>query len=383
MRKLSWSLRRPALWLVLVVGVLLLSACGSRITNTNWAGLSSDGSRVYLAFGPQVLAYDPETRTQSWIYPDKQGTVQFYSAPLAQDNRVIFGDYGRPGGLFSPRVTVSIYALENVESGTPRELWIDSESAADKIVAPPLQVGDQVFVGTADNHVLALNVDDGHLNWDFTAGHAIWGQPAYRDNILYIASMDWSVYALDAATGQQIWKTRLDGALPSGPVLGDDLLYVSSFGGSAHALNLKSGDLVWSAPASSVVWGAPALADGTVYFSDIQGDLHAVDAKTGEEKWIKATGARVQATPVVVGDAVYVASQTTDSPPAGMLSAYSIADGNQLWSQKVQAPLATTPVIVGGDSIVVGTQDTAALLIGFNLATGQELWRYALPETGK
>ncbi len=27
------------------------------------------------------------------------------------------------------------------------------------------------------------------------------------------------------------------------------------------------------------------------------------------------------------------------------------------------------------------TQDADALLIGFDLATGQELWRYALPES--
>lgn len=383
MHKLSWPVRRSALWVVLAAVILLLSACSGQITNTNWAGLSSDGSRVYLAFGPQVLAFNPETKSASWIYPEKGGAIHFYSAPLAEDNRVIFGDYGRSGGLLSPRVTTSVYALENVESGAPRELWINSTAATDKVVAPPLQAGDQVFVGTADNHVLSLNVADGSLNWDFTTGHAVWGQPAYRDGTLYVASMDWSVYAIDAASGEKIWQTKLDGALPSGPVLGESLLFVSSFGGNVHALDIKSGDVVWSASANNVVWGAPALADGTLFYCDIQGNLHAADAKTGQERWTKDTGTRVQSTPVVVDDTIYIAAQTTESTPAGVLTAYSTADGNQLWSQRTSSPLTTTPVVVDGDSIVVGTQDTAALLIGFDLAKGQELWRYALPETAK
>lgn len=381
MGKLSRPLRRSALWLVLAAGVLLLSACGGRITNTNWAGLSTDGDRVYLAFGPQVLAFDPETGSHNWIFPAESGAVQFYSAPSVEGEQVVFGDYGRPGGFFSPRVTTSVYALENVESGTPRELWTNSEAVADKVVAPPLQVDDQVFVGTADNHIMALNASDGTLNWDFQTGHAIWGQPAYRDGNLYVASMDWSVYALDAETGEQIWKTELGGALPNGPVLGDDMLFVSSFDGHVHALEMASGSIIWSAPAADVVWGAPALANGSVFYSDIQGNLHAADAETGQDMWNKATGTRVQSTPVVVGDAIYIASQTTDDPPVGALTAYSTADGNQLWTQRTTMPLSTTPVVVGEDAIVVGTQDAAALLIGFDLATGQELWRYALPET--
>lgn len=383
MYKLSRPLRRSALWVVMAAGVLLLSACGSRITNTNWAGLSTDGSRVYLAFGPQVLAYDPATQAASWIFPEKSDAVQFYAAPSLADGRVIFGDYGRAGGFFSPRITTSVYALENTKSGHPRELWTNSTAATDKIVAPPLQIGEQVFVSTADNHVISLNVADGSFNWDFGTGHAIWGEPAYRDGILYVASMDWHVYALDVATGQEIWKTKLDGALPSGPILGDDLLYVSSFGGNVHALNIEDGALVWSAPTSNVIWGAPAFVGSTLYYCDIQGDLYAADAATGEQKWFKATGSRVQASPVVVDDVVYLASHTAETPQTGALTAYAAADGMQLWTQKTSVPLTTTPVVVNGDTIVVGTQDTAALLIGYNLAGGQELWRYALPEIAK
>ncbi|RIK24474.1 MAG: hypothetical protein DCC51_00180 [Anaerolineae bacterium] len=381
MSRLSWSLRRPALLLLLLAaGSILLAACSGRIANTNWAGLSSDGKRVYLAFGPRVLAYNPETESQDWIYPAENGSVQFYSAPSADEGRVIFGDYGQAGGFLSPKVTVSIYSLENVESGTPTELWKNSESATDKIVAPPLQVEDRVYVGTADNHVLALDVNDGTELWDFETGHAVWGQPSYRNGTLYVASMDWSVYAINADTGDKIWETKLGGALPSKPVLGDDLLYVSSFDGNVHALDIFSGEERWAAPATDWVWGAAALADGTIYYSDIKGNIFAADALTGEQKWTIATGALIQSTPVVVGETLYIASQTNSDSPAGALSAYSTADGTEIWTNTTTAPLLATPVLVGDNTIVVGMQNADTLLIGFDLATGQELWQYQLPE---
>lgn len=380
MHRLSRFNKKPALvLLILSVGVLALSACSGRIANTNWAGLSTDGSRVYLAFGPQVLAYDPETKSQSWIFPSESGTVQFYSAPSAVDGQVVFGDYGQAGGFFSPRVTVSVYALENVESGNPRELWKNSVSATDKIVAPPLQVGDRVFVGTADNHVLALNASDGSQIWDFKTNHAIWGRPSFRDDTLYVASMDWSVYALDADTGEQIWETPLGGALASQPVLGDDLMYVSSYDNNVHALDIATGEVRWSAPANDWVWGAAALSDGVIYYSDIQGNIFAADAETGEQLWTISTNAIIQSTPVVMGDTIYVGAQTNADPPTGTLTAYSTADGTQKWSQAILAPLLATPVIVGDDTIVVGMLNADALLIGFDLATGQELWRFSLP----
>ena len=383
MHQLRRPLRRPALWLLIVaVGVMFLTACSGQIANTNWAGLSTDGSRVYLAFGPRVLAYDPETQTQNWIFPAESDAVQFFSAPSAEEGRVIFGDYGRAGGFLSPRVTVSIYALENVDSGIPTELWINSTSATDRIVAPPLQVEDKVFVGTADNHILALNINDGSEIWNYETGHAIWGQPSYRDGILYVNSMDWSAYALNADTGELIWQTPLGGALASRPVLGEDLLYVSSFDGNVHALDIASGEVQWSAPASDWVWGASALADGVVYYSDIQGNIHAADAETGDQLWTKSTGNRIQTAPVVVDDTLYIGSQIEGDTLSGTLTAYSTTDGTQKWSQPTAAPLLATPVVVGEDTIVVGLQNADALLIGFDLVTGQELWRYSLPESG-
>lgn len=382
MHQLRRPLARPALWLTVAVLLVLLTACGARTTNTNWAGLSTDGERVYLAFGPRVLAYDPATQSQAWVFPDETTQVAYYAAPSVQDGRVVIGDYGRPGGFFSPRVTVSIYGLQESDRGITQS-WVSDQSAFDKIVAPPLQVEDRVFVGTADNHVLALNATDGSEIWDFEANHAIWGQPAYRDGTLFVAAMDWSVYALNAETGELLWSTELGGALPSRPVLGEDLIYVSSYDGFVHALDIATGEERWKTPGEGApdwIWGAPALDGESIYFGDIQGNLYAADARTGEEKWTKATSAAVQTSPVVAGDTLYVASEVAGADGStGALTAYDTATGEQRWANQTSVPLYTSPVIVG-DAIVVGQQNADALLLGFDLLTGRELWRYALPQ---
>ena len=374
---------RSAIILLIFVTVFL-TACGSRVQNANWPGLSADDQKVYLAYGPAVHSYVAETQELAWSFPaEPSAGLQFYSPPDVSDGQVAFGDYGQSGGFLSPQVVVSVYSVENTDSGaSPDELWKNSEDVNDKIVASPLQVGDQVFVGTADNHVLSLERATGATEWIFTTGHSIWGQPAYRDGILYVASMDRSVYALDGDSGDLIWQTTFDGALASSPVLNDNLVYVSSFDGQVHALDSKTGESRWAAFGEGAIWGAPAYANGVVYFSDVIGNLFAADAVTGDIKWQQKAVGAVQTSPVVVGDKVYLASEGASAEvPVGALTAFAIDDGRQLWQQIAPAPLFTTPVVVD-DKIIVALSSEQALLIAYNLETGAILWEIPPPAEG-
>ncbi len=371
---------RPAL-LIIALASLFLAACGSRIGNESWPGLSTDGEKLYLANGPTVFSYFADNQALAWTYPaETQANKLFYAAPSVQDDRVVFGDYGVTGGFFSPGVTVSVYAVEDtVDGGTPPELWIQSADFNDKIVAPPLQVGDRVFVGTADNFVLALDASDGSPLWSYETGHSIWGRPAFRDGVLFVTSMDRSIYALEAETGDVLWQTPFAGAIATGPVLNDGLVYIANFDSQIDALDIQSGDVVWSAPANNWVWGAPAYADGVVYYADIEGNVFAVDALTGDALWQGVTEGAVQTSPVVAGDMVYVASEGASSDvPVGALRAFAREDGSQIWTAIAPAPLFTTPVVVD-DAVVVALQSEAAMLIAYDLESGGQLWTIAPP----
>lgn len=373
-------LTRPTL-LVLFLLLLFLTACGSQVANSNWPGLSSDGETIYLAYGPKVLAYDAATQALNWSYPaEANAALLFYAAPDVADGQVVFGDYGKSGGFFSPGVIVSVYSIENIDTGqVPPENWITAEAADDKIVAPALQVGDQVFVGTADNFILALDRATGDIQWSYETGHSIWGQPVYKDGILVVASQDHSLYGFDAASGEKLWQTTFDGALPSGPALNDDLAYVSSFDGNVHAVEITTGEVKWNAPAENAVWGGPTYADGVVYFADVTGVVYAVESLTGTQIWQQKAPGAVQTNPLVVEDKVYVASEGVSSDvPIGALTAFAVADGLELWQNATIAPLFTAPVLADG-AIVVALDSEESILIAYDKDSGAKIWDIAPP----
>ncbi len=375
-------LRRPAIFL-LIIASYLLAACGARTANTNWPGLSTDGQKVYVAYGPKVLAYDVAAQKAAWSFfpADAAPTLQFFAAPSVQDGRIILGDFGASGGMLSPGVVVTLYALNDTDQGTPESLWTNSELVSDRIVAPPLQIGDQLFVGTANNFLIAVDATSGVKQWEFEAGHSIWGQPAYKEGVLYVSSLDKSIYALDAATGQKRWQTELGGALASSPVVNTNLVYVASFDNKLHALDMQTGEEKWVAEAQDWIWDAPAFAGGIVYFADIKGNIFAVDGESGEQIWSQQLKLPVQTSPVVVDETVYIASgdDIKAENPQGALTALDIADGKQKWQQTAPAPLYTTPVVVGND-IIVALQSESALLIAFDAETGSQNWIYTPPQ---
>lgn len=371
-------LLRPAL-IAFVLASFFLAACGSRLGNESWPGLSTDGEKLYLANGQSVVSYFAKDQTLAWSYPaEPAATRLFFAAPSVEGDRVIFGDYGVAGGFLSPSVTVSVYAVQNAsDGGTAPEEWTQSADINDKIVAPPLQVGDRVFVGTADNHVLAMDATSGEVLWNFETGHSIWGQPAFRDGILFVTSMDRSIYALEAETGDELWSTSFAGAIAAGPVLNENLVYISDFDSQVHALDIQSGEESWAASAENWIWGAPAYADGKVYYADIEGNVFAVDALTGEALWQNKTPGAVQTSPVVNGSTVYVASEGESSDvPVGALRAFSVEDGHELWSSVAPAPLFTTPVIID-NAVIVALQSESALLMAYDGETGGQLWTIA------
>lgn len=371
-----------------IMASFLLVACGTRTANTSWPGMSADSQGViYVAYGPGVAAVDPETNEQLWFYPPGGGspTVQFYAAPSVVDGQVVFGDYGASGGILSPNVKVSVYSLDAAD-GAMKPNWPVSEIAQDRVIAPALQVGDRIFVGTADNFVFALDATTAQPVWSepFEAGHSIWGQPAYQEGILFVSSLDKSVYALDAESGAVLWRTDTGGSVSDKTVNNSELVYAGSFDNQVFALDMQSGDIRWTARAEASVWGAPLFVEGNVFFADLNGNVYAVDAQSGETIWQKAGAGYVIAQPVYADGNVYIASagdqNLAPNERSGALIAFDAETGDELWRSSTLAPLYTTPVVVD-ESIVVAQEDPQALLVYFDLESGAQTGTYAPPST--
>ena len=201
--------RRPAIIFFLFFIGFLLSACGSRVANDNWPGMTSSGENVYVSYGAGVIAFDIENEEQPWLFTPDAGNQgpPIFAAPSVVDGQIAFGDYGKSDGMISPNSTITVYMLDEENPLNP--IWTQSTVAQDRIVAQAFQVGDRLYVGTADNFLVALDVENnGQPVWGdpFEAGHSIWGQTAYEDGILFVPSLDKFVHALDAETGNILWQ---------------------------------------------------------------------------------------------------------------------------------------------------------------------------------
>lgn len=356
--------------------------------------MSTDGQTVYVAYGPAVLAYDPVNQKEIWTFRPENRALLLESAPSVQDGRVIFGDYGAAGGMFSPTIIVSIYGLEENETATPTTLWLNNTASTDKIVGEPLQVGDVVFVGSSDFNMLALDANTGAEIWRFKTNGAVWSQAGFHDGTLYVTSMDKHIYALDAETGTELWSTELAGAISATPIVNpeSDLVYVGAYDNALHALDLQTGTEQWQVETANWIWSAPALDKNTLYFADSNANVYAADATNGDVKWTVAvdqmqevSGVRqqlperidgtIQASPVVANGKVYIASEGNANSEEGLLVALDTEDGSEVWQRTTRAALFTTPVIVD-DMIIVAMRHELVLLSAFDLESGEPLWSY-------
>ena len=375
---------RPVI-LVLIVTSVFLAACGAQLADQNWPGMSTSGDVVYVAYGQGVVAADVGERRPLWSFPEEESPgLNFFAAPSISDEQIVLGDYGQSGGFLSPVATVTVYALENNGSSgeQPALLWSRDDVATDRIIASPTQATTRVFVGTADNRLLALSADNGGVQWEFETGHSIWAKPLYHEGVLYVASLDNVLYALRADSGDELWRVELGGSIASSPALADGVLYVPSFDRMIHALDAESGEELWNAPAEDWVWGSPAVGNGAVFYGDVAGSLHAVDAQTGDSLWSRSVQGAIQSSPLYEDGVLYVGSgdiEGEEEEREGQVLALNAGDGSEIWRRQAPAPIFTSPVRVG-DNLVVAFLDEAVLqLLVYELDTGDLTWEYSPP----
>ncbi|MFW6068631.1 MAG: PQQ-binding-like beta-propeller repeat protein [Chloroflexota bacterium] len=377
-------LSRPII-IVLIAASFLLAACGAEVASQNWPGIVANGNEVFIAYGPGVASVDVETRQLQWTFPDESNpALLFFAEPSVSEDLIVFGDFGMSGGMFSPQATVTLYALDRPDGGEapPPVFWTRDDVASDRIIAPALQDDGQIFVGTADNHVYALDAESGELQWDFPTDHSIWAQPVVNGDLVYVASLDNNVYALDRFSGEVSWQVTLGGSVASHPVLSDGLLYVPSFDRQLHALDAESGDVVWTADASNWVWGSPAVGNGTVYFGDIDGNVYAVSAETGEPQWTATADGAVQSALLYEEGVVYVTAGETEGDEderRGQIMALDAESGDILWQREADAPVFSTPVLVGDSLVIVFQTEQSADMNVFNRDDGALTWEFTLP----
>jgi outer membrane protein assembly factor BamB len=208
-----------------------------------------------------------------------------------------------------------------VDAANGRERW--RFATGGRVRSTPAVVNGVVYVGNSDGFVYAIDAESGTERWRFqTAGASldaadfgfdrrqIYGSPAVEGGQVFVGSRDASLYALDAVTGRQLWTFDEESAwvISSAAVTGDRVYSARSSSGNTRAIDRATGEEVWSHAAGSLVFSSPVISGGTLYIGEEDGDVVARDTGSGEVRWSFRTGGSIFATPLVHDGRVYIGS---------------------------------------------------------------------------
>lgn len=183
-----------------------------------------------------------------------------------------------------------LYALK-AESG---ELaW--AFKANEELVTTPTFAGDKILVASQSETLFAVDIHTGAWVWQYRrdppSGFTVRGtsQPVVRGDLIYMGFADGHLVALNLQSGISVWEKRL--AISGGnqfldvdstPVLSEGRVYAASYLDGIQALDEKTGDLIWSAAHPGLTG---ILSRGNTLFATGDGSLTAFDKEGGRRLW--------------------------------------------------------------------------------------------------
>jgi outer membrane protein assembly factor BamB len=276
----------------------------------------ADGTAYVGSTDGSLYAVDLQVGTQKWKFKTDARVV---SSPAVEGGVVYFGSYdgkfyavnAANGQLKWKFATPGErrFAAKHLHGSLP-----ESETMPDPFdcyLSSPVVSNGNVYFGSGDGNVYALEAGSGKLVWKFQTGDVVHASPAVVDGIVFVGSWDSYFYALDATTGKEKWRFKT---------------------GEDHEIYNQVG-----------IQSSAAVADGIVYFGCRDSNLYAVDARTGEKKWAYSNkGSWVIVSPAVKDGRVYFA--TSDS---ALFHAVDAKSGKEMFSLKLTWPMFASPAIAG------------------------------------
>lgn len=186
-----------------------------------------------------------------------------------------------------------------LDAQTGAEVW--RRPTASPVHAAPTVSGGRVFVSDVDNQLLALNLVDGEIAWNFQAlvepaRLLRASSPAVQGDFVVAPFSSGELVALRGANGDQLWADSLSQTnrtnalseirdIAGRPVIYRDDVFAVSHSGVFSAIDLRTGERRWDLPVSGV--NTPWPAGDVVYVLSKAGELIAANRDNGQVYWIR------------------------------------------------------------------------------------------------
>ena len=253
----------------------------------NWLTYSGNYSAQRYSRLNQINSTNVRRLQPLWVYQARE-TGGFESSPLVVD-----------GVMYVSEPASGVTALDTL---TGRPLWKFNRNlpkgvrgCCGEVNRGVAILGDMVYVGTFDAHLIALDMQSGIVRWDvevadFKLGHSITGAPlAIKDKIVIgIAGGEYGVRgfvdAYDAKTGKRAWRfwtVPSAGEPGSETWAGDSAKTGAATTWVTGAYDPEQNLVFWGTGNPGPDWNGDNRAGDNLY-SDC---LLALDGDTGKLKW--------------------------------------------------------------------------------------------------
>ncbi|MGP9686040.1 outer membrane protein assembly factor BamB [Halomonas sp. AOP25-F1-15] len=244
----------------------------------------------------------------------------------------------------------------------------------------PDREGDSVFAADANGVVMAMNADNGDVEWKIDLETPISSALTAIAGQVYLAG-NGEVIALDQRDGSESWRARVSSEVLAAPQANQQLLIVQSVDGQITALDRATGEERWAYTSSQPSLtlrgtGTPMVIDPVSFIGLANGRLATLDNRNGQPLWdmqVATPRGRseverlvdLSGQPIITPDGrLFVTSYN------GRVVALEATQGDLLWEANLSS--RHTPLLVGNLLYIV-TDDSN--VVALDADNGQEVWR--------
>lgn len=292
--------------------------------------------------------------------------------------------------------------------GTLRQLW--TYEAGDSIESSAAIAGGTVFVGSQKGELVALNLENGSVNWRFSTGSPIGeSSPAYGAGVVYIGDLGGWINALNAADGRKLWAFKTGSEIKSSPVVVGNRVLIGSYDEHLYCLSARNGSVLWKVKTGGPVHATPGISGGLAFIAGCDEIFRAVRISDGKEMFRVSSDSYTGASPALRGAFAFYgtfgnevlmislssrrvawryqhperrfpfyssAAVTADRVVLGgrdkMVHGLNAA-GKAVWTFVTGARVESSPAIVG-ERVFVGSNDGKFYVL--NLNSGAKIWEF-------
>lgn len=262
----------------------------------------------------------------------------------------------------------------------------------------PLILNDTVYMASREGLVVATDIRNGKRNWTFdlrkddtlstwerlkqnwsSKNARIAGGISQGYGNIYFGTENGDVVALNAETGELVWRSQVQGEVLVSPAVGDGFVVVKLGTGALVALHPDNGEERWifeneQPPLTIRGVSEPVIESGGVIYGTANGRLGVLVVDRGFQAWEETVATPrgstdlsrlvdVDAKPIVVAGTIYTIAYN------GELFALDLRSGQQLWKRDYAS---FRNMAVSGT--VLYLVDSVGRIYAVDRRNGTELW---------